>query len=559
MHSPRIRRLEWVTVSAIAVAIMIFVSLPYVVALSVQTDSWRFGGFLIGVVDGNSYLAKMREGATDGWLYYDVYTSEPHDGAFLFTPYLALGKLTALFTSPQSPTFTGAMMIAFHTARIGLGILLILVMYRFIAIFLRRRSLRLLALILATLGGGLGWLLLSIPGGDHFLGTAPIDTILPEGYSFYILQGLPHLALARAALLTGLMLTFHAYHQDRDWIVTMIGAGLCWLVMGLCVPFYVGVVWAILGSWGLAALVRTRRFPTRLFWRCLVGSLVAAPILLYSLYVIAANPVIRQWQAQNVLPSPHPFHYLFGYGSYILFAIFAVRWAWRRSRREIYWLLIVGWLTAAPILAYLPIAVQRRLLEAVFVPLCILTTLGLYLTWFGLRRRLRRSVRRSSLAWRMTGWSWAVILILVLSLPTPLLVSAIVTASVSQRNPQLYNSTSEIMLLDWMNTHLPPNTVVLTDFDIGNDIPAFTSLRVFIGHSPETLYIDDLKRPLMQRFFDGAMNDADQRNLFSTYSIRYVVMTHSQAAALPQLSSALQLLPYNNDQYRIYEVLPDGK
>ena len=37
-------------------------------------------------------------------------------------------------------------------------------------------------------------------------------------------------------------------------------AGVCWLVMGLCVPFYVAVLYAILGVWGLAALISASAF-----------------------------------------------------------------------------------------------------------------------------------------------------------------------------------------------------------------------------------------------------------------------------------------------------------
>jgi len=198
---------EWRNALLFAVVVMALTTLPYLVGASAQRSDLRFGWFLFGVDDGNSYLAKMRQGAVDGWLFHIVYTSEPHDGAFLFTPYLAGGKLAALLAPPSSPAFTDAMLLVFHLARIGFGILLILVTYRFVAVFIIKRSLRWLALTLITLGGGLGWLL-TIVGLGNWLGSLPIDLYLPEGYTFYLLYGLPHLSLARAAVLGGLLLIF---------------------------------------------------------------------------------------------------------------------------------------------------------------------------------------------------------------------------------------------------------------------------------------------------------------------------------------------------------------
>src|SRR5262245_28438194 len=115
---------------------MLLTTLPYMIGAASQNDQWRFSWFTFGLDDGNSYLAKMRQGAVDGWLFHIVYTSEPHDGAFLFTPYLAGGKIATLIAPPSSPAFVDAMLLVFHISRIAFGVLLILVMYRFIATFL---------------------------------------------------------------------------------------------------------------------------------------------------------------------------------------------------------------------------------------------------------------------------------------------------------------------------------------------------------------------------------------------------------------------------------------
>src|SRR5690606_39956921 len=96
-----------------------------------------------------------------------------------------------------------------HGARLVFGLALVLVTYRFVAMFLRRPATRRLALVLITLGGGLGWVV-SLLGAGNLFGSLPVDFIVPEGYTFLILFGLPHLALARAALLLGFLALFAA-------------------------------------------------------------------------------------------------------------------------------------------------------------------------------------------------------------------------------------------------------------------------------------------------------------------------------------------------------------
>jgi len=133
---------EWQRVVAFAVAVMLITSIPYALGWLAQGDEWLFGGFLFGVDDGYSYLAKMRLGAQGNWLFTIRYTAEPHDGALLFLPYILLGWLTALFIDPASPNLVIALALAFHLARIACGFALILISYRFVAVFLHHQALR---------------------------------------------------------------------------------------------------------------------------------------------------------------------------------------------------------------------------------------------------------------------------------------------------------------------------------------------------------------------------------------------------------------------------------
>jgi hypothetical protein len=541
-----VSRREWQRVILFASAVMLVTTLPYVIGWLLQGDRWQFGGFLFGTEDGYSYLAKMRLGTRGDWLFTIRYTAEPHQGALLFLPYILLGKLTGLFVSTASPDLPTALAVAFHIARVLCGLLLILVCYRFVAVFLRRPGSRMLALVLIALGGGLGWLL-AMAGLGHLFGSLPVDFYVPEGYSFLILFGLPHLALARSAMLAGFLLMFRAVNASgppRLWLRWTLLAGLCWIVMGLCVPFYTAVVYLILGSWGLAAWLRGRRFPWALFWRAISAGLVPLPLLLYNSFVFATNDVLRRWSAQNQLPSPNPVHYVFGYVVLAVPAMVALRWVWRKGTPEhgAPYLLLAAWLVMVPVAVYLPINVQRRLAEGVIVPLSILAVAGL---------RLMVPHRQH--------WKRAQAALLVLTLPTSALLWLGGTFSTLKPERPLFHPRVELSAMDTLNGIAPRDAVVLCLKETGTVLPARTDLKTYVGHGPETLNAKE-KEKLAEQFFAGELDSEARRSLLS--SVDYVFfgpLEQQHAGANRSWAEGLKLLaPFApGDPVVVYEVPHD--
>lgn len=536
-----ITRHEWRAVALFAGLVMALTLVPYVVGWLSGGDDWMFGGFVFGVDDGYSYLAKMRLGAQGDWLFTLRYTAEPHDGALLFLPYIALGQLVGALIGPDSPHLTSALIVAFHGARMIFGFALILASYRFAAVFLADRGARRLALVLITLAGGLGWLVMLL-AGDDWLGSLPPDLYIPEGYSFLVIYGLPHLALARTAMLIGWLLLFRALGRDQGWGRDAGLAGLCWAVMGLSVPFYVAVVYVLLGMWGLAAWARQRAFPWELFRRAATAALVALPVLAYSGIVFVTNDVFREWSGQNRLPAPHPLQYVVGYIVLALPAAFAVRAFWRQgdSDRDLPRLLIPTWAITALLIVYLPINVQRRLAEGVIVPLSILAAAGLYATFTNrARRRLAQGI------------------VLGLTLPTTLLLIAGGLFGARTLERPVFRPAAELRALAAIDHQRPPGTVLLCDRETGNAAPAWADLIAYVGHGPETINTD-AKETLVEQFYAGTLDPAARRALLDTVDvIFYGPLERAHGTAVEQ-DAALRLLPGfdASDPYRAYEVIP---
>jgi hypothetical protein len=551
---------EWRNVALYALLLLVLTTIPYQLAWSQAGDEWVYSGSLFGREDTYSYLAKMRLGARGIFDFYLFYTPEPHNSApLIFLPYILPGWIVGRFVSDQDPALIGALTSVFHLMRIVFDALLIVVLYRFIAVFIESPRTRFVALLLATLGGGLGWLL--IPTGE-----LPPEFYIPEGFSFLILLGLPHLALARAALLGGFLLLFRAVEspvvsQDSSrGLVTRhsLLAGLCWLIVGLSVPFYLSVLYVILAIWGLITWIITRRFPVRLAANGLLAAGITLPLFLYYAHVFTNNPVFAIWSAQNILRSPNPLFYLLAYGLIGCLAIIGARLISRKASekdasgfalRTHHFLL--GWPVIVPLLVYLPmITVQRRLAEAVIVPLAILAATGL--------EALAEHPR-----WRRICFPALALMCL-----SSILFLLIMTLGSLNLSRPLFRPVEEIRALNWLNAKAPADSVVLAAYDsgtlnpphegdTGNLIPAYTNLRPYAGHGPETVQSSQ-KDAQLRRFFANQMTADERLALYESANIHYIFygpLEHALSpTGQPEWANDAELI-YDEGRYQIYRVI----
>ena len=316
--------------------IMLTVSVPYLMAYSAQGADWRFTGFLFGVEDGNSYIAKMLLGSIGDWLFRTPYTVVPQRGVLAYLPYLVLGKLAG------GEALHDQLVTLFHVYRFFAGGLMLLVTYDFIAIFLRDVKYRRVAFIVITLGGGLGWILVLLGKQDYF-GSLPLDMISPEAFGFLSIYGLPHLCVARALLLLGLGIfvspvSFGLGNKkfNKSKLIKNPGIiiGFLWFLLAFFQPMDVIIAWIVGGiylsvlvvlylfrrvEWGINEETISRK--TFIF---LYAIALSSPILIYNVFMFSTDPYLKQWVAQNILESPPPVHLLFAYGLLLPLEIYGI-------------------------------------------------------------------------------------------------------------------------------------------------------------------------------------------------------------------------------------------
>ncbi len=520
----RIKAKEWLWVLIFAAVVMALTSVPYVIGALRSNDAWRFSGFVVGVEDGNSYLAKMQLGVHGQWLFQLPYAVEVHPRSLLFAFYILLGKLIGWLAGTGDPLrLHSALVLGYHAVRVFWGFVLLFVSYRFLAELLPQVRQRRLGLMLVGLGGGLGWLLaaLRLPG-------TPLEFYSPEAFSFLDLYSLPHLSASRVFFLSGLLFYLWAVRGRWPWV---LAAGAAWFVMTLIQPLYMLVIFVLLGlhviiltliafRQGDSELIRGVDLggtAVRALWVSVVAASGGAPLVLYTFFLFALDSTYQAWASQNIIPSPALWHYASAWGLLALAGLFGLRPLYRRNL--VAWALVLGWLLALPVLLYTPYNLQRRLAEGAQLPLAALALLGLTvgIARFG-RLKVGRRIRRV-----------APLALVAVSLPATVLLWVGGLAAVLNHAEPIYQTKDQVATCVFLARSLPPRQVVLSSYEFGNTLPAYGYLVPYIGHGPETPYLE-LKRDTVAEFYN-AQTFRDTRYLNYSYlgSPYVVVGPHEQA------------------------------
>lgn len=545
----RVSRTEWRWVILWIVVVLFVTSIPYLVGWLRSTPDKVFGGFAIAIEDGYSYLAKMKQGAEGLWLFQLPYTSEAHTPAIFYLFHLLLGKVSTL-TRLSTP-------LVYHLARLVFDAILLAVLYRFIAVFTAWRPVRRIAFLLVIFSGGLGWLLL-LTGQGNLLGSAPLDLISPEAYTFLILYAFPHLALARTLMLLGLIFWWSespaGHPKSKIQNLKWLWAGVCWLGMGLIVPFYVAVIGAIVLAGLIAEAIATRKIAWRAVGQAALAGLIAVPPLIYTFIIVGTDPIWNVWANQLVILSPHPLHYVLGFGLAGALAVIGIAKTWKRHVIDPR---LIGWLIVMPFLIYLPFNSQRRLIEGWQLPLAICAAVGLVYVvlpaWSQSRfvKRLTQHRRYTVSGLR----NWFIAGVLLLSVTTYVLMLVEQTTRMIAQVDLGFRDGAELAALHWLDERATYRDVILSSFNTGNFLPAVVGAKAFLGHGPETAY-SPAKQKLVAEFYDSATPDEWRREFLTEWPITYVFfgpLEKKVGQFDPAQTDYLQL-EYDQNGYRIYRV-----
>ena len=461
--APRPASRQWPGFALVLAAIVAVISLlPYLLAYLWTPPGHHFAGFFFIADDATTYLAKMRQGADGAWLWNDPYTSEPHAGVFLFSFYLLFGHLAALLHLPLIATY--------HLARISGAIALVLAADQLCRRLLQR-ELRRLALLLVILASGAGFLAQAL--GNPSIFGSPVEALdlhLPEISGWYSILAIPHFTWATALIIVALLGLLQIADAPAWRPVAVASAALIALtaIHPQMIPV-LGVIWVayqgVLLAWGERPSIRSIAAQ-------LLPFLATIPLLAYNAWILFRDPTIAEWARQWRHQAPGPVSLVVSLGLPLLAATLGMVVAWRRRDRGL--ALLFVWPPLVLALLYLPnIAnIQRRLLDALYVPVGILAALGIRT----LASRLHRARARRIEAILVTACCLS-----------SLIVLAIALRFASGAFAEAYVGDDSWKAMQWLSSHHQPGDRALSSPGAGQLLPAWAGVSVYVGHYSETL------------------------------------------------------------------------
>jgi len=444
-------------------AIVAIVSLlPYLLAYLWTPPGHHFAGFFFIADDATTYLAKMRQGADGSWLWNDPYTSEPHGGVFLFSFYLLFGHLAALLHLPLIATY--------HLARISGAVALVIaadqLCRRLLPVDLRR-----LALVLVILGSGAGFVAQAL-GNPSVFGSQleALDLHLPEISGWYSILAIPHFAWATALIIAALLGLLRIAEAPAWRPVALTSAALIALtaIHPQMIPV-LGVIWVayqgVLVAWRARPSIRSLAAQA-------VPFLATTPLLAYNAWILFHDPTIAEWARQWRHQAPGPVSLGLSLGLPLLAAILGMLIAWRRRDRGLALMLV--WPPLVIALLYLPnlANIQRRLLDALYVPIGVLAAVGIRT----LTSRLRRTRGRRIEAMLVTACCVSSALVLAIAL-----------RFASGAFSEAYVGGDAWQAMQWLSAHHQQSDRALSSPGTGQLLPAWAGVQVYVGHYSETI------------------------------------------------------------------------
>ena len=520
--SPAAERTFYFALGALA---LLLASLPYLVAWLRTPPGLVYSGLAYNIDDSAVYLSWMDQARRGHFFLRNQFSTEPQKGVLFNLFFLLLGNVVR-FTG-------GAPAIVYQAARVICGALLLWAVTRLLRATLADGRARRIAFALTCFGTGLGWLW---SGGTPERG--PIDLWQPEAITFLSLYFSPLFTAALALMVVFVTAVLHSERTNRlrdVWPAALAGA-----LLGNFHSYDVIPLFATWGAYRLLDDARKHRLNVPGWTRLIVAGIASLPTTAYQYYALRVEPVFFYRAFASKTLTSKPWWVLLGFGLIVLLAYGLIVHSTVKRRggtgeRDLFvdqtaLRLLATWAVAGVLVAYVPVAFQRKLLMGVHLPLCVLAGAAL----------ARLTVRLSGDLPRIS-----VVGIVLLTVPTNLWFITRdlgrVSENVGSTDHQPYLTRAENDALLWLRANTKTSDAVLVAPDptshrrfpgfllrphLSVYVPAVAGNVVYNGHWGET---PNFGRKLaeMQAFFGADTPDDERVALLQGNNIRYVLQLNA--------------------------------
>lgn len=524
-------RTSWGQSAGLIAALLAVTSLPYGYARLSAPADLVYTGLMFDVPDHAQYWS---------WV-----TASRH----------ALFISNTMTPEPNAPIFMNPMMWVLSRAQVAFGlsfpalfqwwrlaaiVLLVPVVVVFVRLMMPERNRRSVALIIALLGSGLGWMWVLAKKLSAARDVPwPHDLYTVEPNTFWAMLSYPYISLAHALILATMLGAWLA-HRRKGWAAYLLagGASAC---LSVSHTYDLITVYAVLAAYGLFEWIRHRELPVRLVAVGIVILGVSAPAALYYQQLTTGDPlwrsILSQYSNAGVW-TPRHFHLIVLMGAPLLLALVGLnpRDGWTDERR-----FVTIWAATGLGLIYLPVVYQIKLLSAWQFPIAVLAAHA----WHE---------RMAPAGGRWISPRWAVAALVVTVSSTNIYLFAWRFIDLGRHAPPYYLHDDEVDALGWLAGNARPSDVVLAPAEIGQFVPNYGASRAYLAHWAMTNRFYE-RRANVERFFAADTPERWRQQLLTSEKVTLVLRSGwpllLDATYDPGTSPAFELL-FSRPRAQVY-------
>lgn len=471
-----------------AVAITI-AAIPFLYGVIATPSGFTYSGrHAQNTGDYGVYFSQMEQAREGNLLFYNSFTSVPHDRV-IFNPFwLTAGWVAAAI---------GSIPIAFHLVRLIHIPLLVLVLWYAISFFVSDPRIRKAALIGSLfLGGVFGYAITT--DGSIFLQTL----FSPHLVSSAILLILSIVWMAKSIEEKKLPLAFYASCTAfvLFWFHPYHIATFAWITLGLCV-----VAW-----------LRKRIYFSDVVKRLGIVALAAIGPTLYYWWMFRSVSFGSNWlsQSDTLMRVRGIWELPWAFLPFFLLAIFGLYRFYKLKRPHAD--TIAVWFVVPLIAMCIPVFFRMRMSGLWFVPLIILSLEGVL---FFLEHFSRQKIQK----------------IIYIGLAIVACWSILINGKIFFQSIALYDQKVSLAVVPrsimdafrWIRNNTEGSDATLASWYVSGIMPGFTGRSVVGGHGIQTPYEEQIQQAIHD-FYSG--QTLDYQNFFKSHNVSYVFFSSYERA-----------------------------
>jgi hypothetical protein len=264
----------------------------------------------------------------------------------------------------------------------------------------------------------------------------------------------------------------------------------------------------------IARWISERRAPATALQPALIAAAVASPSVVYMAWLYLSEPIFKA-RADTATWSPRPDLYLLGFGLLLPLAVWGSVCLWqskeeapKRAQR----LLPLSWVVAGFLVAYAPLAFQRKMIMGTDLPIGLLAGLGV----------ANLADRAPKLRGILAPAVVALLAVTTLRWPARDVRMAREENLTSTRIHPAYWPLDDIQAFEWIHSHTPESATLMTFPINGVFAPAYSGRAVWAGHWGETPRYAE-RFVAAGAFYRGTMSSEDRRAFLEANGITHVI------------------------------------